>query len=297
MELMSAGSVESSSPELIEGDIASRSEELQGAYGDVIERMKVNSPGTNLMHFAKALSYVNTGWTPELREDYFRLFASLMSGSGGASFNGFVLKIRDNALERVPPELVSELRALSGQELFYVPGSDLASLPQPQGPGKNWEVQDLVSLIESSTGAGNIENGAKMYQAALCATCHSFQGSGGNSGPDLTQVATRFGTQDLMEALVNPDNAISDQYAAAEITLTNQRLVWGRVVNETVDSLFINENPLNVDQITKIAKSDVEERKISQHSIMFPALLNRLNAQEVRDLISYLQSVQTEPNP
>ena len=51
------------------------------------------------------------------------------------------------------------------------------------------------------------------------------------------------------------------------------------------------------DLVTKIAKSEVQDRRNSDRSIMFPALLNRLNAQEVRDLISYLQSVRTEPNP
>ena len=274
---------------LIEAEVGQRSAELQGRYGDVIELMKINSPGTALMHYVKALSHVDAGWTPQLREDYFRYFAKLLAGNGGASYNGFIIKIRDKALENAPLEVRASLKDLSGEELIYVNDSDLANLPQPQGPGKNWELSQLMTLLESKE-ERDLENGAKMYQATLCVACHAFKDSGSNLGPDLTQVGTRFGTEDLLDAIINPNKAISDQYAATEITLNDEKLLWGRVINETEDTVFLTQNPMRSDQITKIAKATIESQKPSERSIMFPALLNRLNEEEVKDLIYYLQS-------
>ncbi len=290
MNLINSESLDGSPSELIEADVAGRSAELQGQYGDVIERMKINSPNSVLIHYVQALSHVNKGWTQDLREDYFRHFARLLSANGGASYHGFIIKIRDDALIQTPGELRGGLKNISGEELQYVNAVDLANLPQPKGPGKDWQMKELTALLESSQEESDNENGAIMYQAALCAACHAFGGSGGNIGPDLTQISTRFSTDDLLEALVDPDKTISDQYSATEIDLKDGTLLWGRVIRENQDTLFLTQNPMQLDRITKIPKVTVEDTRHSDRSIMFPALLNRLNAEEVKDLIFYLQS-------
>ena len=49
-------------------------------------------------------------------------------------------------------------------------------------------------------------------------------------------------------------------------------------------------NPLTPEKVTKIHLSSIKEKKRSLQSQMFPALLNRLNEQEVVDLMTYLLS-------
>lgn len=286
MDLIENDSMESNASQLIAGEVSQRSAQ----YGDIIELMKQNVPPSDLMHYVKAISYTDQGWTPALREKYFRYFAKLLSGNGGESYNGFVIKIRDIALSKVPVDQREELKGLSGEELLSVNKHDLANLPQPEGPGKNWSVNEVVALVESNDRTGDLDKGAKMFKAALCASCHSINGQGSSIGPELTQIATRFSSKDLAEAIVLPNKTISDQYTATELLLQDDRFMWGTVMRETDDSLFINQNPMLSDRLNKISKAQIKKRSPSDRSIMMPALLNRLNAQEVKDLIQFIQS-------
>ena len=293
LHLIETDSLGSNAEALIAGEVSQRSTQ----YGDVIELMKKNSPPSELMHFVKAIAYAQEGWTPALREKYFKNFAKLLSANGGESYNGFVIAIRDIALDNAPAKEKEKLKKLSGEELLLVSKNDLANLPQPEGPGKNWSVDEVVTLVKSDKGSGDLNNGAQMFQAALCASCHSINNNGNSIGPDLTQIATRFSTKDLAEAIILPNKAISDQYTATELLLNDDSFIWGTVVNETEDSLFINQNPMLSDKLKKIAKAQISERKPSEISVMMPALLNRLNEQEVKDLIHFIQASAKRSNP
>ena len=164
---------------------------------------------------------------------------------------------------------------------------NLSSLPKPKGPGRNWTVAEIIAL-ENLGNKGNVENGKKMYQAVLCASCHTVNGEGASVGPDLTQVSTRFSNKDIAEALVHPSKTVSDQYEAFDIETKDEKNYWGRVISETKDTLVVNTNPLNADQKVKIPTEKIASKKVSKNSIMMPALLNRLNEQEVKDLFYFL---------
>src|SRR5690606_34175959 len=277
--------IEKNTP-VLDKDVTERSEQ----YGGTIERMKTNTPPSELMHYVKALSYAPNGWTKDLREKYFTYFSKLFAANGGESYNGFLLKIRENALVNMPIPEHKDLLALSGEELIQLNGTDLVNLPHPKGPGKNWTVDEIVELYNAAGDGRDLANGENMYKAVLCSSCHSLQGSGASIGPDLTQLTSRFSAKDIAEAIVFPDKAISDQYEAIEITMNDGKTYWGRLINETKDTLIINENPLNPKQLSKVVKSNIDKREISKRSGMMPALLNRLNENEIKDLFSFLKS-------
>jgi putative heme-binding domain-containing protein len=271
---------------IIEKDVTGRSEQ----YGGTIERMKSNTPPAELIHYVKALSYAPNGWTKALREKYFTYYSRLFAANGGESYSKFLLKIRENALVHVPQAEKENLLTLSGEELIQLNSTDLANLPHPKGPGKNWSVAEIVALYDSAGDNGDLKNGEDMFKAVLCSSCHALQGNGASIGPDLTQVTSRFSTKDIAEAIVNPNKTISDQYEAVEITMNDDKGHWGRIINETNDTIIINENPLNAEQLTKLAKANIKTQVVSKRSAMMPSLLNRLNEQEVIDLFSFLKS-------
>lgn len=277
--------IEKNSP-VINKEVTERSEQ----YGGTIERMKSNTPPSELMHYIKALSYAQNGWTKDTREKYFSYFSKLFAANGGESYNGFLLKIRENALLNMPASEHKGLLALSGEELIQLNGTDLVDLPHPKGPGKNWTVDEIVGFYNAAGDNGDLVNGENMYKAALCYSCHSLQGSGASIGPDLTQLTSRFSAKDIAEAIVYPNKTISDQYGTIELTMNDGKERWGRLINETQDTLVINENPLNPKQLSKLAKSNIKNREVSKRSAMMPALLNRLNETEIKDLFSFLKS-------
>ncbi|RMG27669.1 MAG: heme-binding protein [Bacteroidetes bacterium] len=274
-------------PQLISAEVAARDLERYD-YGEVINQMSQHRPPTQDLFLVKTLSYVKSGWTNEQRRRYFQWFYEAMKTEGGMSFKGFLEQVRLQAMENVPEDLRPEMAEIAGM-YDESAAANLAELPRPQGPGKNYNPSDIREILnEKADEARSFENGKRMYQAALCQACHQMRGEGGNVGPDLTQIATRFSTGDIIQALVSPSASITDQYAATHFTLKDGKTLVGRVLQETDSEVFINQNPYDPNQKVGIPKDQIESRELSPISIMPPGLLNRLNEEEVADLMAYL---------
>ncbi|CAN0485192.1 unnamed protein product, partial [Laminaria digitata] len=275
----------------VELDIPILSETLTARhdrYGKDIETMKANMPSAAEIAHAVTLSNAKSGWTMDLRKSYLQWYFDSMSRSGGRSYVGFLDQFRQRALSNISADEQEALADLVVE--FNEPAVDFASLPQPVGPGKNWmqgEVKRMTGNDEIQL-PRNYEQGKKMYAAALCEACHSMQGMGGNIGPDLSQVGTRFGRNDIIEAIISPSDAIADQYQATLFELHSGSSIIGRVISQDDEMISLNQNPFDPTQKTTVKKSDVMGEKPSPASIMPAGLLNRLNQDEVIDLIAYL---------
>jgi putative heme-binding domain-containing protein len=116
------------------------------------------------------------------------------------------------------------------------------------------------------------------------------RGQGNNIGPDLTQLGTRFSSNDILEAIIEPNKYVSDQYAATVFNLKDGSSVLGRLANEDKTNYYISQNPFSPETLRKVPKKDVANKQYSKVSIMLPGLINSLNAEELKDLMAYLQS-------
>lgn len=287
--LTSDASGEDTHTPMISEAMTERSEQ----YGPQIAEMMRNRPPTAHIAHAYHLSTITSGWTPKHRETYFQWLFEALKKSGGSSYAGFISQIRTRALANVPER---EREALLPYTSAYNPTQELlVNLPQPIGPGGNWNPSDIFDALWEKNLQPNYESGKRMYDAALCAACHTMQGVGGNLGPDLTQIGTRFNTWDLVQAIVLPSEVISDQYEAVQLTMTDGRTYVGRIVSETDDVLLLNQNVYDPNQTTSVPKADITTREASPLSLMPVGLLNRLSQQEVVDLIGYLESA-GDPN-
>jgi len=270
---------------LLADSVADRSDD----YGQAITNMRANMPRAREIDVVMSLRHVRTGWTLQQRETYFRWFYDALRKSGGMSYVGFLENMRADALENVPAADREALADLT--DAYSVKAYNLAGLPQPEGPGKNWNRQEIGYLLEEEMSKPrNFEQGQKMYAAALCQACHRFKEQGGLIGPDLTTIGSRFSTWDIVGAIDSPSDAISDQYAAELITMKDNRAVIGRIVKTTDTILRVNQNPYDPTQYIELSRDDIMERELSPVSIMPPRLFHRLNEQEVVDLLAYLIS-------
>lgn len=255
-------------------------------YGGTIAQMLANQPEIQKIHYAFALRNLRYGWTLEQRKTYFEWFNSALTRSGGASYEGFIENIREEALENASP---AERQALESTTIAAQP-LELEDLPKPEGPGKDWTVSDVLAVAESGLRGRSFENGQRMYAAARCAACHRFDGEGGNTGPDLSNLAGRFNLQDLTESIVEPSKVISDQYQASVIITDDGRTITGRVVGEEDGQLTVLTDAFDPTKSEQIDKESIEESVASRLSLMPTGLLNDLNEQEVLDLLAYLLS-------
>jgi len=260
-------------------------------YGSIILKAAAAMPQQQQIALALSLREATAGWTPQLRRRYFEWFDSAGRASGGLSFNGFLDRIRSDALENVPED---EREALTQPvAAIALAGADR---PFAKGPGRQWTIDELASLEPDRLRGRDFANGRDMFTAALCAECHRVAGVGGDSGPDLTAIATRFTLRDLLESIIEPSRAISSQYEQSEFILDDDTLVTGRVVDLDEESLGVQPSPLAPDHVITLARDRIVSQQPSPVSPMMPHLIDALNEDEVMDLIAYLLAEGDERN-
>ncbi|AYN67374.1 heme-binding protein [Euzebyella marina] len=258
-------------------------------YGmDIAETLK-NMPPAQSTYYGTVLSGATNGWTPELREEYFKWFYKAFSFKAGRSYIGFIDKARQGALSHVSKSQFEMYNEMSGDSLLSSSGNDLVSnAVQPKGPRKNWQEEDIEPLLADGLKNRDFEQGRNMFLATNCITCHSMRGEGQNIGPDLTQIGTRFSPEDMMKAIIDPNDVISDQYNSTVFTLKDGNSVVGRLISENDSEYKISQNPYAPDVIRSIAKDQVQSTRMSTISLMPPGTINRLGPDEVKDLLAYL---------
>ena len=101
-------------------------------------------------------------------------------------------------------------------------------------------------MVESGLkGKRDFDRGRTLFAATQCFACHRYDNEGGAVGPDLTAVAGRFSTRDLLESIVLPSKVISDQYEAVTIATTDGKVVTGRIMNLNGDTIMLNTDMLD----------------------------------------------------
>ncbi|MGB2560723.1 MAG: c-type cytochrome, partial [Akkermansiaceae bacterium] len=254
-------------------------------YGKDVINMLNNLPSTQKLHYAYCLRVVKGPWTEGQRKQYFKWFDEASQKSGGKSFAGFIQNIRKEALSNATKEeqkMINALKPVATKNPF-------ANLPQAKGPGKAWTVEDVAAL--KGLDQVDLENGRRMFEASLCLACHQVSGQGGGAGPDLTRMASRFQLVDMAEAIIEPNKVISDQFQFSVITKTDGSFVTGKVVNEHNGVLEVAISPFDFSQTMELPEDQVKSIKPSPVSPMPPALINRLNEKELRDLMGYLMTL------
>ncbi len=261
-------------------------------YGADLANMLSKVPPAQHTYYANVLTMAKTGWTPALQDTYFKWFADAFQYKGGRSYVGFIDRSRKLALKNVPDSKKDYFDKLSGAEMLSKNGNDLVNITNyPKGPGRRWTTENALPLLAAdSLKNRNFENGKNMFVGTTCRACHQMQGEGGANGPDLTQLATRFSAKEMLEAITDPDKAVSDQYAATQFSLRNGSSVVGRKINEDKLYYYVSQNPYTPEVLTKLPKKNVIKAQYSAASIMFPGLINSLNKEELKDLMAYLMA-------
>jgi putative heme-binding domain-containing protein len=239
------------------------------------------------LEYVRALRVLRTGWTPELRRDYFTWFVRAANYRGGNSFQGFLKLIKADAVATLSPEERDTLKPIIDANPATAKVPDEAPRPFV----KAWTIADLEPKLADGLKAGrDFEKGRRAFAASKCFSCHRYDNEGGSYGPDLTGVAGRFSPRDLLESIVDPNKEISDQYAAVEIRTLDGRIVVGRIVNLNADNVSVNTNMLDPSSTVNVNRTNIESMKQSKLSMMPAGLLDTFKEDEILDLMAYILS-------
>jgi putative heme-binding domain-containing protein len=245
------------------------------------------------IEYAKALRVLKTGWTPKLREQYFSWFLKAGTFNGGMSFEGFMNNIKKDAIALLSDADKEHLKPI----LDARPAESPLAVSKPRPLVKKRSLDEVMSLVEGGLKNRDFDRGRKMFGAANCFACHRFGNEGGANGPDLTGIAGRFSTRDLLETIVDPSKVISDQYAAVVIQTEDGETITGRIINLHDQTMHINTDMLAPGATVNVDRRKVVAMKPSAVSMMPAGLLDALQEDELLDLVAFLLSRGDRKNP
>ena len=224
------------------------------------------------------------GWTKPQRERYFAWFAKAAKFAGGNSLPKFILRIREQAIAKLSEAERTELAGM-----LDAPVATTAP-PAPSRPFvKAWTMADLAPDLANAASGRNFARGKEIFSSLQCLQCHHFGQGGGNFGPDLTAVASRFNRHDILEAIIEPSKVISEQYASHLFTTRKGDAIMGLVMEENKDAYIVLTNPLDGAK-TVVSKPTIASKQIAPVSLMPPGLISVLNKDEILDLLAYIES-------
>lgn len=264
-------------------------------YGRAIRDMYESAPRIDRLHHAQMLLWIEDGWTPEHWRRYFELVADAVENSrGGHSYSRIWDQLREHALEKVPESQREELTEIRAPSAIALRNEDL---PTPEGPGQEWTVETVLEAASGGLKGRDFARGQKMFAAAGCGLCHRVAGQGGEQGPDLTTLGRRFQLRDIVDSIIHPSRTISDQYQMARIVTTDGQLLTGRIIARDEQSVRIVTDLLNPRQSTEIPLEKIIDSRSVPVSTMPSKLLDRLNREEVLDLLAFLVSEGDSKHP
>jgi putative heme-binding domain-containing protein len=184
------------------------------------------------------------------------------------------------ALPREPKELQNEAKRLTRRTWSREPGR----------PAQN-DVDAWGDLV--ATG-GNADAGRRVFFRATCANCHSYQGRGATTGPDLSTLSGQMTSRRLMESILQPSKEIGPLYVPWRVITVDGHILTGLKldasgVGESIK--FQGADGLVFD----VPLSEIEHQEPFQQSIMPSGLEETMSIQELRDLTAFLIGNDAEP--
>ena len=226
-------------------------------------------------------------WTPAQRTRYLAWLHGTGDWRGGSSFTLLLKELRKEAVSSAP---ASDRVALEQSLAATLASSHITFPSTPRTASHPWTVAELTTLVAKSARTRDVARGRRVFAAAGCFACHTYNGEGGALGPDLTAAGSRLATRDLLEAIVEPSREISDQYGTSEIALRDGRRLSGRINNYTEQGLVLTENLFDPAQGVRLKESEIVTITPSKISLMPPGLLDTFSASEILDLLAFLQN-------
>jgi putative heme-binding domain-containing protein len=174
-----------------------------------------------------------------------------------------------------------------------IPGTPMA----PSGIPDN-QVATIVAYLRSMTaGNGEVANGDATRGRGIvegkgqCLTCHSIGVNGLHAGPALTDIGAYRRGADLLRSLVDPAAEVRPENRTVRVVLKDGKTLTGRFLNQDTFSIQLIDA---TDKLTSIDKSNVRESTVLTTTPM-PSFKEKLNAQELADVVSYLASLKGRP--
>jgi putative heme-binding domain-containing protein len=125
-------------------------------------------------------------------------------------------------------------------------------------------------------------------QRAQCGRCHVVNGEGKGVGPDLSVIGQKLSRQSFFESILNPSAAVAPEYKVWVLNTEDEGYLTGFIRSETAEAVELMDSNGNA---VRINPASIIDRTPSDASLMPNGLTAALTAQELADIVAYLESL------
>ncbi|TMQ01040.1 MAG: c-type cytochrome, partial [Verrucomicrobia bacterium] len=198
-----------------------------------------------------------------------------LTWNGGVADATFTWLAPGDSTERpLPPGSLISPWALTDQEAGSIEEEDETAVP-------------LISTTTLALGAGgDFERGRDLFfgDRLKCSSCHRIRGDGGEIGPDLTNLSARDAASVLRD-IQEPGASINPDYVGYNVSLKDGNELTGFIRSRDNESILL----LAADgRESRFRPTDVKEMRVSAVSLMPAGLLDGVNEEQIRDLLTFL---------
>ncbi len=152
---------------------------------------------------------------------------------------------------------------------------------------------DPLAAFRYALQGGDRERGRVVFEtqpALACVRCHRIgAGPGGDAGPNLADVGTKYQREELLESIIKPNAKIAPGFDTIVLTRKSGGVAVGIVASENDDAITLRNSD---NKLIEVKKSDIAKREGAPSSMpeIYAAILTK---SELRDMVEYLASIRT----
>jgi putative membrane-bound dehydrogenase-like protein len=145
---------------------------------------------------------------------------------------------------------------------------------------------EVVAKFQAALSSkGDSARGRAVFQRD-CASCHTSGGVGHNVGPSIAAMGTKT-PETLLVSILDPNREVDPRYLNYTLVTRDGRLATGIIAGETDTSVVLRR----ADGASEtILRTQIEELLSTGQSLMPEGLEQKINQQEMADLIAYLMT-------
>lgn len=151
------------------------------------------------------------------------------------------------------------------------------------------KTQDSLGYYAYALEGGDPRPGRGIFRwnsSAQCTRCHAVFEYGGNVGPGLEGIGSRMTPKEILTSIVYPSATLAPGYETVLVTLKDESLFSGIVLNRTAEELTIQMGKTETKTFATANLAEVETLPSSM-----PPIEGKLDRREVRNLVAWLATL------
>jgi putative heme-binding domain-containing protein len=150
------------------------------------------------------------------------------------------------------------------------------------------------SAASENVTTGDRVRGKEIFEGkGQCTSCHRVGQNGARTGPDLGGIGRVRRIVELQRSLTEPDAEVLPNFRFVKAVTKSGTTITGRLLNQDTFTVQVLDS---TEHLRSLSRTDLREFTIQNNSPM-PSYRDKLNSQELADLVSYLASLKAEVNP